>query len=311
MSFLPTYDELMLPILKLSAEDGKEHAVSELRNRVAHQLQLTPEQRALKLPSGRQATYDNRAGWATTHLRKAKLLESTRRGYVRITPRGQAVVVDNPPAINEAYLLRFEEYQEFSDRAAPTSADKKIADISISATKSTPDERIREAYATIEANLRDDILDKAQNMDSSAFEWLVLKLLHVMGYGGSIEDVEGVPRGPDGGIDGLIKEDKLGLETIYIQAKCWQTGDNVGRKEIQAFAGALAGVGARKGVFITTSGFTKNADAYAQKLVNSKIVLIDGQKLAQLMIKHDVGVSIHETFHIKRIDEDFFTEAEL
>ncbi|MGD1866458.1 MAG: restriction endonuclease [Phormidesmis sp.] len=319
MSSLPTYDELMLPLLQLAEEDGQEHSVSELRNRVAHTLQLTPEQRAIKLPSGRQATYDNRAGWATTHLRKAKLLESTRRGYVRITPRGRAVVADNPSAINDTYLLRFEEYQEFSDRATPASVEKQIVDISggtaidisSGATKSTPDERIREAYATIEANLRDDILDKAQKMDSSAFEWLVLQLLHAMGYGGSIEDVEGVPRGPDGGIDGLIKEDKLGLETIYIQAKCWQTGDNVGRKEIQAFAGALAGVGARKGVFITTSGFTKNADTYAQKLVNSKIVLIDGQKLAQLMIKHDVGVSIHETFCIKRIDEDFFTEAEL
>lgn len=271
MVSLPTYDELMMPLLKLAAEDGQEHSVSELRNCVAQKLQLPPEQRAIKLPSGRQATYDNRAGWATTHLRKAKLLESTRRGYVKITSRGRTVVADNPPAINDAYLLRFEEYREFSDRATPTNLEKQIADISGEATKSTPDERIREAYATIEANLRDDILDKAQRMDSSAFEWLVLQLLHAMGYGGSIEDVEGVPRSPDGGIDGLIKEDKLGLETIYIQAKCWQTGDNVGRKEIQAFAGALAGVGARKGVFITTSGFTKNADTYAQRLVNAKL----------------------------------------
>lgn len=311
MSSLPTYDELMLPLLKLAEENEQEHSVSELRDRVAEKLQLTPEQRAIKLPSGRQATYDNRAGWATTHLRKANLLESTRRGYVKITQRGKAIIRDNPPCINDTYLMRFEEYQKFSDRAAPSQVEKQIIEIGDSSTKATPDERIREAHTTIEANLRDDLLEKVQQIDPHAFEWLVLQLLHAMGYGGSIKDVEGVPRGPDGGIDGLIKEDKLGLDTIYIQAKRWQTGNNVGSEKIQAFAGALAGVGARKGVFITTSSFTANAIAYGQKLVNSKIVLIDGQTLAQLMIEYGVGVSIQETFHIKRIDEDFFTEAEL
>ncbi|WP_121968549.1 restriction endonuclease [Leptolyngbya sp. BC1307] len=307
---IPTYDELMLPLLKIAAEDGNEHAVGELRDRVAQKLQLTPEQRAIRLPSGRQATYDNRTGWATTYLRKANLLESTRRGYVRITERGKAVIADDPPALDNAYLLRFEEYQEFSDRAAPNNVEKQVSDTSSNPNESTPDEKIREAHATIEANLRDNLLDKMQQVDPSAFEWLVLQLLHAMGYGGSIQDVEGVPRGPDGGIDGLIKEDQLGLDTIYIQAKCWNS-NTVGREKIQAFQGALAGIGARKGVFITTSTFTHNAIRYVERLRDSKIVLIDGQKLAQLMIEHGVGVSVQETFHIKRIDADFFTEAEL
>ncbi len=307
---LPTYDELMLPLLKVAA-DGSEHHIRDLREIIARQLQLTPEQRTLKLPSGRQAVFDNRIGWASTYLRKAKLLESPRRGHVKITSRGQDVLADNPSAISDQYLRKFEEFQEFEGRANADEDDLKGETDASPTKQTTPDELIRDAYALLEANLRDDLLEKVQAMEPSAFEWLVLHLLYAMGYGGSVKDVEGVPRGPDGGIDGLIKEDKLGLDTVYIQAKRWQTGNNVGSEKIQAFAGALAGVGARKGVFITTSSFTSHAIAYAQKLVNSKIVLIDGQRLAQLMIEYDVGVSIQETFHIKRIDEDFFSEAEL
>lgn len=307
---LPTYDELTLPLLKLAAGNDHEHTVSHLRERLAQQLDLTPEQRAVKLPSGRQAVYDNRVGWATTHLRKAKLLESTRRGYVKITQRGKDVIADNPSIINDPYLQQFEEYQEFTNRATPSEQTTQLNQKNSITPKSTPDERIREAYAVIEANLRDDLIDKIQQMDLGAFEWIVLRLLHAMGYGGSLKDVDGVPRGPDGGIDGLIKEDKLGLDAIYIQAKRWQNGNNVGREKVQAFQGALAGIGARKGVFITTSTFTQNAHTYVERLRDSKIILIDGQKLAQLMIEHDIGVSIQETFHIKRIDADFFTEAE-
>ena len=311
---LPTYDELMLPLLKLAAQDNQEHPIRELREQLAQQLNLTPKQRTIKLPSGRQAVFDNRVGWASTYLRKAKLLERTRRGYVKITPRGAKLLAENPSAIDDHYLQRFSEFKEFKERATAEEADSPKSDASPSKKTQpvvTPDEVIRNAYSILEATLRDDLLDKIQQMDPAAFEWLVLRLLHAMGYGGSIKDVEGVPSGPDGGIDGLIKEDKLGLEAIYIQAKRWENSKSVGREKIQAFQGALAGVGARKGVFMTTSSFTKQARVYVERLRDSKIVLIDGQELAQLMIEYDVGVSIHETFNLKRIDEDFFNEAEI
>ncbi len=311
---LPTYDELMLPLLKLAAQGKEEHPIRELREQLAQQLNLTPEQRTVKLPSGRQAVFDNRVGWASTYLRKAKLLERTRRGYVKITPRGAKLLAENPSSIDDHYLQRFSEFKEFKERATAEEADSLKSDESPSKKTQpvvTPDEVIRNAYSILEATLRDDLLDKIQQMDPAAFEWLVLRLLHAMGYGGSIKDVEGVPSGPDGGIDGLIKEDKLGLEAIYIQAKRWENSKSVGREKIQAFQGALAGVGARKGVFMTTSSFTKQARVYVERLRDSKIVLIDGQELAQLMIEYDVGVSIHETFNLKRIDEDFFNEAEI
>jgi restriction system protein len=237
------------------------------------------------------------------------LLESPRRGYIRISPRGQEVLAEQPSAINDIYLQRFEEYRQFKERTIPDERDRQNTVETAKTQQTTPDEMIRDAYSILEASLRDDLLDKIKQMDPGAFEWLVLPLLHAMGYGGSIKDVEGVPSGPDGGIDGLIKEDKLGLDAIYIQAKRWDQDKSVGREKIQAFQGALAGVGARKGVFMTTSSFTQQARTYVERLRDSKIVLIDGQHLAQLMIEHDVGVSIHETFHLKRIDEDFFAEA--
>lgn len=309
MPSVPTYDELMLPLLQLASQDSEEHPIRELREQLAQQIGLTPEERALKLPSGRQTVFDNRVGWACTHLRKALLLESPRRGYIRISPRGQEVLAEQPPAINDIYLQRFEEYRQFKERTIPDERDRQNTVETAKTQQTTPDEMIRDAYSILEASLRDDLLDKIKQMDPGAFEWLVLRLLHAMGYGGSIKDVEGVPTGPDGGIDGLIKEDKLGLDAIYIQAKRWDQDKSVGREKIQAFQGALAGVGARKGVFMTTSSFTQQARTYVERLRDSKIVLIDGQQLAQLMIEHDVGVSIHETFHLKRIDEDFFTEA--
>jgi restriction system protein len=308
---IPTYDKLMLPLLKLAAENGQEHSIRDLREQIAQQLQLTSEQRIIKLPSGRQPVFDNRIGWASTYLRKAKLLERTRRGHVKITPRGQDVIADNPPIISDLYLRKFDEFKAFEGRAKTDEAETKPITEKTKTQQTTPDELIRDACAILEANLRDDLLDKIQQMEPASFEWLVLQLLHAMGYGGSIKDVEGVPRGPDGGIDGLIKEDKLGLDAIYIQAKRWNSNSSIGREKIQAFQGALAGVGARKGVFITTTTFTQHSLTYVERLRDSKIILIDGQKLTQLMIEHDVGVSIQEKFYIKRIDEDYFSEIEL
>ena len=298
----------MLPLLKLAGEDGQICSIAELRNKLAHQLKITPEQQAIKLPSGKQSIFSNRVGWASTYLSKAKLLEKPKRGCVRITQRGQGVLRDNPSPLDAAYLKQFEKFREFKNHLV--SEEQRIAqeeDKSLLLT-TTPEETLDEAIALLEASLRDELIDKLKQLTPENFERLVLNLLFAMGYGGSLKDVEGVPRGSDGGIDGTIKEDKLGLDTIYIQAKRWET--SVGREKIQAFQGALAGVGASKGVFLTTSSFTSQAKMYAAQLRNSKIVLIDGQQLAQLMIEHDVGVSIKKTFHVKRVDEEFFFEGD-
>lgn len=306
---LPTYDQLMLPLLKLAAEDGQVHHIAALREQLAQRLNITSDQRALKLPSGRQSIFDNRVGWASTYLRKAGLLYRPKRGYVQITQRGKDVLAENPPAIDDRFLQRFEEFREFNERSdldpkPPSDSDETAS------SSTTPEETISKAVGILEAELQDELLEKVRQLTSERFEGLVLRLLHAMGYGGSLKDVEGVPRGPDGGIDGTIKEDKLGLDVIYVQAKRWDKGNSVGREKVQAFQGALAGVGARKGVFLTTSTFTQQAIVYASQLRDSKIILIDGQKLARLMIEHDVGVSIKETLHIKRIDEDFFNDVD-
>lgn len=304
---LPTYDQFMLPLLKLADEDGQIHSIATLREKLAQRLGITPEQRTIKLPSGQQSIFDNRMGWANTYLRKAGLLSRPKRGCVQITQRGRDVLTENPTAIDNLYLQRFTEFREFRERS---TSEESLAtypnDTPVSTT--TPEETISKAVGILNAELQDELLDKVKQLPPERFEGLVLKLLHAMGYGGSMKDVEGVPRGPDGGIDGTIKEDKLGLDVIYIQAKRWE--NSVGREKVQAFQGALAGIGARKGVFLITSTFTQQAIGYASQLRDSKIILIDGQKLAQLMIEHDVGVSIKDTLYIKRIDEDFFAENE-
>lgn len=304
---LPTYDQLMLPLLKLAAEDGHVYPIAVLREKLAQLLNITPDQRAIKLPSGRQSIFDNRVGWASTYLRKANLLSRPKRGYVQITQRGRDALAENPPAIDDRYLQRFEEFRAFNERSVPDD-QLSLTTSEIPSSTTTPEETISKAVGILEAALQDELLEKVRQLSPERFEELVLKLLHAMGYGGSLKDVEGVPRGPDGGIDGTIKEDRLGLDVIYIQAKRWES--SVGREKVQAFQGALAGVGARKGVFLTTSTFTQQAIAYASQLRDSKIILINGQKLVQFMIEHDVGVSIKETFCIKRIDEDFFTDEE-
>lgn len=304
---LPTYDRFMLPLLKLAAENEQVYAIATLREKLAQQFGITPEQRAVQLLSGQQSMFDNRVGWASTYLRKASLLSRPKRGYVQITQRGRDVLAEQPLVLDNLYLQRFEEYREFKERSM---SEVPLSGISNDAPASTttPEETISKAIGILDAELRDELLDKVKHLPPDRFEGLVLKLLHAMGYGGSMKDVEGVPRGPDGGIDGTIKEDKLGLDIIYIQAKRWES--SVGREKVQAFQGALAGVGARKGVFLTTAAFTQPAIAYAAQLRDSKIILIDGQQLADLMVEHDVGVSIKETFYLKRIDEDFFADAD-
>lgn len=306
---IPDFQAVMLPLLHI-ASDGTDHSLGDAIEQLAQHFALTPEDQAHLLPSGRQPTFNNRVGWAATHLRKALLLEKAGHGRFRITARGQRALHTAPPIISMAFLSQWPEYQEFRKSASvaavlspsPSSSGSAIHEPS----QQTPRETLESGYATLRQSLVDELLDRMKTMAPARFEQLVIDLLVAMGYGGSRRDAgEVVGRSGDGGIDGIIKEDKLGLDLIYIQAKRWQ--GNVGFPSVAGFVGSLAGVGANKGVMITTSSFTADARAYVNKIAQ-KIVLIDGQRLAQLMIDHDIGVTVEQTYIVKRIDSDYFEE---
>lgn len=298
---IPDYQTCMLPLLKYAA-DNKEHKLADAVEDLSNQFGLTAEERKELLPSKTQEVIFNRIGWARTYMKKAGLLEDTRRGVFKITERGQAVLAENLERISTKYLRKFDEFNEFQRKH--NEKDSKSENDVIS--EATPEEMLEAGYTKLSENLADDILVNIAKCSPSFFEHLVVDLLVHMGYGGSFsEAAQIVGKSGDEGIDGIIKEDKLGLDTIYIQAKRWK--GVVGRPEIQKFAGALLGQKASKGVFITTSFFTKEAEEYAAS-VDRKVVLIDGQKLASLMIEHNVGISTVRTFEIKRIDSDYFEE---
>ncbi|MDQ3584960.1 MAG: restriction endonuclease, partial [Acidobacteriota bacterium] len=244
-------------------------------------------------------------GWAATYLRKAGLLEATRRGYFKISKRGLDVLAQNPPAINVRFLRQFPEFVEFQSTRSDTNNNIREEEEILESR--TPEESLEIEYQKIRDNLASQLLERIKQSSPAFFEKLVVELLVKMGYGGSRSDAgKAVGRSGDGGIDGIIKEDRLGLDVIYIQAKRWD-GNPVGRRDVQQFAGALQGQRANKGVFITTSRFTDEAHGYVST-IGSKIVLIDGEQLAQLMIDHNVGVSLSTTYEIKRIDSDYFSE---
>jgi restriction system protein len=299
---IPDYQSIMLPLLKF-AGDGTEHSLRETIEALADEFDLSDEERKELLPSGQQATFDNRVGWARTYLKKAGLLESTRRGYYQITGRGVGVLKQNPPEITASFLRQFPEFVEFQ-RPQKTRVDR-TAEEDISDTQ-TPEEEIEAAYQRVRQGLAAELLQTVKGCSPAFFERLVIDLLVKMGYGGTRRDAgEAIGRSGDGGIDGIIKEDRLGLDIVYIQAKRWD--GNVGRPEIQKFAGALQGQRARKGIFITTSDFTQSARGYVSR-IDSKIVLIDGDTLAQLMIDYNIGVAGVASYELKRVDSDYFTE---
>jgi restriction system protein len=300
---IPDYQSIMLPLLQF-ARDEQEHSVREAIEVLADELGLTDEERKALLPSGRQPTFDNRVGWARTYLKKAGLLESPRRGYFRITSRGLTILAKNPPAINVSFLEQFTEFLGFLNlRHAAGSSSQDLMTVE----KETPEELLETAYQKVRTDLGAEIVQTIKSCSPAFFERLVVDVLVKMGYGGTRQDAgQAVGRSGDDGIDGIIKEDRLGLDVIYVQAKKWD--GVVGRPEVQKFAGALQGHRARKGILITTSSFTKDADEYVSR-IDSKIVLIDGETLAQLMIDHNVGVSPVAFYEIKKIDSDYFTEA--
>jgi restriction system protein len=302
---IPDFQSLMLPVLRdlVRGERSGQQTIEAL----ASELALSPEDLAVRLPSGTQTKFTNRVAWAKSHLKGAGLVESPRRGVYRLTERGRQLLAENPSGISIAYLLRFPEYAAFrrvaaTDGAVPAATQPMTAGRTVD--DRTPDDLLEEGYRQVRAALVTDLRERIASMPPSGFEQLVVDLLTAMGYGGPQEDAgRVVGRGGDEGIDGVIREDRLGLETIYIQAKRWQS--TVGRPEIQRFAGALQGQRARKGVFITTSSFSREAEQYAASIPTT-IVLLDGAQLAELMIDHGVGVTAVKRYEIKRVDSDYF-----
>jgi len=297
---IPDFQSIMLPLLKF-AGDKNEHSLREAIDYHADDFGLSESEKRDRLPSGLQATFDNRVSWAKTYLQKAGLLESKKRGYFQITELGLNVLKESPPKINIIFLMKYPDFIKFKKRRKEPKEQK------VEGALATPEELIESAYQQLRDDLVVEILEHIKNMSPTFFERLVVDLLVKMGYGGTRKDAgESIGRSGDGGIDGVIKEDRLGLDIVYIQAKRWE--GSIGRPEIQKFAGALLGRKGKKGIFITTSSFSKEAEQYVDNLEN-KIVLIDGEKLAQYMIDFNVGVSPMSLYEIKKIDTDFFTEG--
>jgi restriction system protein len=300
---IPDYESIMLPLLQF-AGDGEEHSLREAYDKLADNFDLSQDERKELLPSGQQEVFHNRVGWARTFLKKAGLLESTRRGYLRITERGLDVLRQNLNKIDNYFLEQYEEFRKFKSTKRKKKTETKQS--SSIPEEATPEEALEGAYEGLRDNLVSELLEQLKASSASLFEKIVVELLVKMGYGGTRKDAgKAIGGSGDEGIYGIIKEDRLGLDIIYIQAKKWD--NTVGRPEIQKFAGALQGQRARKGIFITTSSFSREAYDYASR-IDSKIVLIDGDTLAQLMIDNNLGVSLTATYEIKRIDSDYFTE---
>lgn len=303
---IPDYQSLMLPLLKL-VSDGKEHRYRDLIEKLATDFEVTDEERKELLASGNQAIFDNRVGWAKTYLKKAGLLDSSKRATFVITELGNQTLAENPDKIDAKYLRKFPEFLEFQNTSRNIDLEDEDKGI-IENNNQTPEESLDKAYQRIRKSLASELVNKVFDLSPAFFERLVVELLVKMGYGGSIKDAgKAMGKSGDEGIDGTIKEDKLGLDIIYIQAKRWSPGNVVGRPEIQKFVGALAGQGAKKGIFITTSNFTRDALEYTPRN-ETKIVLIDGEQLAQLMIDYNLGCTTQQIYELKKIDSDYFGE---
>jgi restriction system protein len=297
---VPGFQDLTLPLLEL-AGDGGDHRLSDAADLLAERLRITPEERDELLPSGRQSRFANRVGWAKTYLSKANLLQSTGRATFSITERGRGVLASRPERIDLPFLMQYEEIREFRTRT-----NEPPVETAIEVSEASPEELAGIQFRRHYLQLTDELLDRVKQLSPARFEILVLDVLQAMGYGGSRPDAaQHLGRGGDGGVDGVINEDPLGLDVVYVQAKRWEA--NVSRPEIQSFAGSLDGVRARKGVFITTSGFSREAVEYV-RFIDKRIVLIDGRRLCELMATHDVGVSAVATYQIKRVSAEYFEE---
>ncbi|MBA2278472.1 MAG: restriction endonuclease [Chloroflexia bacterium] len=304
---IPDYQSLMLPLLRL-LDDDQNHASKDLVMHLAAEFGLSNEERWQLPPSGRQPLFTNRVSWATTYLAKAGLIERPARAHARITDRGRQALAKKPTRIDNAYLSRFTEFEEFRRRSGRQNGEASASleeRIEVAASQPLPpDEMMEGSYQRLRQALAQELIDRVKNAPPAFFENLVVDLLVAMGYGGSRRDAgQAVGRSGDEGIDGIIKEDRLGLDFVYIQAKRWD--HPVSRTTVQAFAGSLEGQRARKGVLITTSRFTREAAEFVNR-IEKRIVLIDGEQLADLMIDHGVGVADVATYQVKRVDDDYF-----
>lgn len=302
---IPDYQSLMLPFLRL-VSDGQEYVYRDLLEKLAIEFQVSDKERKELLASGVQSIFENRVGWARTYLKKAGLIDSPKRARFIITDLGRETLAKRLERIDTKYLRQFPSFQEFQNTSRNDSKIEHEENFLV--TEQTPEEILDKAYQRIRQALASELLRKVVELSPAFFERLVVELLVKMGYGGSIKDAgRALGKSGDEGIDGTIKEDKLGLDIIYIQAKRWKPGNVVGRPELQKFVGALAGQGAKKGIFITTSNFTKEALEYTPRN-ETKIVLIDGEQLAQLMIDYNLGCTSQQIYELKKIDSDFFGE---
>lgn len=299
---VPKYFEMHKPTLKFLS-DGKVHTAREIKSYLIDYFHLSKDDIMMLLPSGRTTYLSNRAGWARTYLKKAGLIESPAKGKFVITAEGQKALLESPDVIDRDFLMKYDSFREFKNRTQSDDADiqKNSEDNS-----ETPDDALENAFKQINSNLADDILSEVMKLSPTAFEKMVMDLMSKMGYGTFENAAMTTSVTGDEGIDGIIMEDKLGFNLIYIQAKRWNEEHPVGRPEVQAFVGAIAGKGG-KGLFVTTSKFTKQAIDYAK---NQHIILMDGNKLANFMIEHNFGVSVKKTFEIKAIDTDVFSDYE-
>jgi restriction system protein len=294
---VPDYQSFFRPLLEFAA-DGKEHSMREARDALTVSMKITEQDLQERLPSGTQRTFDNRLAWAKTYLAQAKTLDTPRRGVFRITERGRKLLQKHSGQIDKAVLEQYEEFRSFQSKESAVPRNQPEVQ--------TPEEVFQKAIESIKAQLAADLLERIKKNSPLFFERLVVDLMLTLGYGGSRSDAgQAIGHSGDEGIDGIIKEDRLGLDVIYLQAKRWD--GVVGRPEIQKFVGALQGRRARKGVFITTGKFSGEAIRYAEA-IESKVVLIDGEQLADLMIEHNVGVSSAISYNIKRVDSDYFDE---
>jgi restriction system protein len=299
---VPDYQTFMLPVLEvIGAHPDRAISMAELKPAIAEKFKLSEEELNQQLPSGTQTTFANRLSWACVYMKKAGLLSAPRRAHLQITPRGQELLARKLDRINGTILRQFPEFVAFqsakAQKAAPTRAEKN--DENGTTESETPLESLEAGHLRLRAELADELSQRLKQSSPAFFETIVVELLVKMGYGGSRADAgKAIGRSGDGGVDGIIKEDRLGLDKP------------VGRPDVQQFAGALAGHGATKGIFITTSEFTKDARDYASGLRNVKLVLIDGEDLAGLMIDHNLGVATTATYEVKRIDSDYFAEGE-
>jgi len=297
----------MLPVLTVAAEG--EIRVPAAAERIADRLSLSGAEREEMLPSGKQRLLHNRVHWAKFYLAKAGLLDNSRRGVFVATQAGRDLLARRPDRIDVGLLKTYPAFSAFYARSEVEGQPETSHAVDAAAqSATTPEEQIDAAQTVLNAALKADLLDRIFEQSPSFFEHLIVELLVAMGYGGSHEDAaRQLGRSGDGGIDGVIDEDRLGLDRIYVQAKRYAAGSSVGRPEIQAFVGSLVGLGAAKGVFVTTASFSKQSREYARAL-QQRIILIDGDRLGELMVEFNVGVRVSRTVEVKKLDEDFFAD---